>query len=131
MLTNTETDNIKRKIGILEKKKSKLESELKDKRSSNTSSWSEYGSELCAGDMIKEEEEIIIEISLIASDIDFLNNVLSYNVSISKEIREMLERNVEMIDRNISDLEMKKAAVTGPLRNIERFEDIMRRNDYT
>lgn len=36
----------------------KLEKELEDLKESNLSSWNTYGSELCAGDMIRQEREL-------------------------------------------------------------------------
>ena len=35
-----------------------LEKELKDMKASHSSQWDTYGSELCAGDMIRQEEEL-------------------------------------------------------------------------
>lgn len=41
-----------------EKTIEQLEDELKKLKESNRSMWDTYGSELCAGDMIREEEEL-------------------------------------------------------------------------
>ena len=40
----------------------KLEKELQDLKASNRSMWDSYGSELCAGAMINEEEKLEKEI---------------------------------------------------------------------
>ena len=40
----------------------KLEKELQDLKASNRSMWDSYGSELCAGAMINEEEQLEKEI---------------------------------------------------------------------
>ena len=42
----------------MEKKLEILEKALEDMRSTHRSSWDIYGSELCAGDMIRQEEEL-------------------------------------------------------------------------
>jgi len=39
-----------------------LEKELEDLKTSHRSQWDTYGSELCAGDMIRQEEELEKEI---------------------------------------------------------------------
>ncbi len=44
-----------------------LEKKLLDMRSYHMSIWNEYGSELCAGDMIKQEKEIEDEIKELQS----------------------------------------------------------------
>jgi len=43
---------------IMEEEIKKLEKELADLKSTHRSCWDTYGSELCAGDMIREEEKI-------------------------------------------------------------------------
>lgn len=45
-----------------EQKIKKLEKELKEIKESNRSMWDSYGSELCAGAMINEEEKLEKEI---------------------------------------------------------------------
>lgn len=42
----------------MSKKLEILEKALKDMKESHRSQWDTYGSELCAGDMIRQEEEI-------------------------------------------------------------------------
>jgi hypothetical protein len=39
-----------------------LEKELKEMKESNRSMWNTYGSELCAGDMIRQEDELEMKI---------------------------------------------------------------------
>lgn len=46
----------------IEQKIKKLEKELKEIKESNHSMWDSYGSELCAGAMINEEEKLEKEI---------------------------------------------------------------------
>lgn len=46
-----------------EKTLEELEKELSDLKSSNSSAWDIYGSELCAGDMIAQEQKIEKEIA--------------------------------------------------------------------
>lgn len=40
-----------------------LEMELENMRKSHSSQWDTYGSELCAGDMINQEEDLIKKIN--------------------------------------------------------------------
>ncbi len=42
----------------MEKTIEQLEKELEDLKASHRSQWDTYGSELCAGDMIRQEEEL-------------------------------------------------------------------------
>jgi hypothetical protein len=42
----------------MEKRLEILEKALEDMRASHRSQWDTYGSELCAGDMIRQEEEL-------------------------------------------------------------------------
>ena len=46
----------------IEQKIKKLEKELEELKASNRSMWDTYGSELCAGAMINEEEKLEREI---------------------------------------------------------------------
>ncbi len=52
------------KIGQMNKKTiEQLEKELVDLKAYHKSAWDTYGSELCAGDMIRQEEELEKEIA--------------------------------------------------------------------
>lgn len=45
-----------------------LEMELENMRKSHSSQWDTYGSELCAGDMINQEEDLIKKINKIKEE---------------------------------------------------------------
>ena len=53
----------------MNKKLEKLEKELKELKKSNRSLWATYGSELCAGDMIAQEEKLEKEIEKLKYEI--------------------------------------------------------------
>ena len=57
-----------------------LEKELEDLKTSHRSQWDTYGSELCAGDMIRQEEELEKKIA----------NLKATNIGL-KQLREIKE----------------------------------------
>ena len=57
-----------------------LEKELSELRNSHVSQWDTYGSELCAGDMIRQEEELEKKIA----------NLKATNIGL-KQLREIKE----------------------------------------
>ncbi len=82
-------DKIKEAKVVLKLKELKDESENlasahSSKVSSNTAAWKEYGSELCAGDMIKQENKILEEKEDVDDDIDLLEKVLAGMEDFSK-----------------------------------------------
>ena len=53
-----------------EEKIKKLEKTLKEMRKHHRNAWDIYGSELCAGDMMRKEEELEEEIKKLKNDTD-------------------------------------------------------------
>lgn len=62
------------KLEELKKKLADAELRLKTLQTQNMAAWEDYGSELCAGDMLSQEAEIELEIEDIKYEIECCNN---------------------------------------------------------
>lgn len=111
------------KIKELERKAEGLRGDLKDKQSFHASAWAEYGSELCAGGMIKDEREIVVGIVTVEDKINLLRRFIDGCLDISRE--EWLKKNSEEIAARIVALQGSKQLIEGELSEIAEVKNLL------
>lgn len=84
MLDEIQKAKVILKLKELKDKSENLDSAHSAKVSLHKTAWEEYGSELCVGEMIKEERKILEEKEGVDYDIDLLERVLAGTADISK-----------------------------------------------
>lgn len=90
------------KIKELEKEEKMLREELRNKQSFNASAWAEYGSELCSGSMIREEQDIRSRVNGVCEKIALLKRLLDGKLDFSEE--EKLKNKAIEISNQMSSL---------------------------
>ena len=97
------------KIDILEKEKTIKEGELASMRSMHSSAWSEYGSELCAGGMLRDENEKAREIDELNRKITYLKDCLWSDRDLNAEMVS-LEGKIYRLKADIETLKVAMVA---------------------
>jgi len=123
MTDNTLKTAAENKIKELERMRTNLNEQLSSKQSFNLAAWSEYGSELCAGEMIRDEQEISNRISEIVNKIALLRKFIQGELDVSAE--EKLKKNSEEIAARIVALQGSKQLVDGELSEIMRVKNLL------
>jgi len=111
------------KIKELEKEVSALERELRDKESFHRAAWAEYGSELCTGEMLAEENKIQIEIIRIRRDIILLRNFIKGDLDISEE--DYLQGECSRHNQEIARLNELKSSINARLEVIRAVKNLL------
>ena len=111
------------KIRELEKEEDRLNAQLRSKQSFHSSAWAEYGSELCAGGMLKEEQNIYLEMNAVSSRIALLRKFIDGRLDISREGR--LKKNSAEVAGQIATLQSSKELIDGELSEIARLKSIL------
>ena len=112
-------------VDRLKKEKSDAEVELESLRDQNLYAAGIYGSELCAGGMIAEENKIAQKIYDIGRQIDLLEKVLRAEVAIDDE--EGLRRKLKEIEQRIADSNAEKAKAEKALEELKFVRSILER----
>ncbi|KKR02377.1 MAG: hypothetical protein UT29_C0003G0033 [Candidatus Yanofskybacteria bacterium GW2011_GWA1_39_13] len=112
-----------KKIKELEKEEAMLKEELKNKQLFNASAWAEYGSELCAGSMIREEKDIYSRIDEVRNKIALLRLVVSGKLDISRE--ERLKNKAIEISNQMSGLLSSLKLVDDELLELRKIKNLL------
>ncbi len=122
MLTEAQKEKIGQKIAQLKKAREEAEARLASERSFNISAWNEYGSELCAGEMIKNERELERAIRALSGDIDLLQQGLDGAVDPEPNLADVaqLDENARSVKRlqDESDDVQKRIATSERLKRL-------------
>ena len=113
----------KRKIEDLEKEEERLEKELSAKRASNMADWEKYGSRLCSGAMLKEEENIQTEIDSVREEISLLRRFVDGVLNVLRE--EKLKTRLADTTSQIVNLKRSRELIEEELAEIERVRDLL------
>ena len=100
-------EKVRQRLIELAKKSQSLTRDLLSKQIQNRSDWDTYGSELCAGSMLKEESNASEEITRVERDIRLMEDVLNdrnlsihdFDVEAAKKIEAMSVASVEETER--------------------------------
>ncbi len=81
-----------------------LEQQLKDLKASNLGAWSTYGSELCAGDMLKQEKELEDKIMQLKIDFDGDHDDQNYLAIEELERKFIFSKNKRESDQTLAQI---------------------------
>lgn len=107
----------------LEKEEQRLERELRGKESFHRAAWAEYGSELCSGEMLKDEQEIELEMGEVGKKITLLCRFIGGGLDISRE--ERLRKNSAEVAAQIVTLQNSKKLIDGELSEIAVVKNLL------
>lgn len=110
------TENFKRQIA-------ELTNDHEREKSFNLAAWNEYGSELCANEMIAKELKIFEKIMAIQTTVDLLNDFLAGKISISEE--ETLRTADHLCTKIIKEHEDRKKKIKARLENISLVKSFL------
>ena len=111
------------KIKELEKEEQILKRELRGKESFHRAAWAEYGSELCSGEMLKDEHEMELKIEEVSRKITLLCRFIGGGLDISRE--EQLKKNSEEVAAQIVILQNSKKLIDGELSEIAMVKNLL------
>ncbi|KPJ85765.1 hypothetical protein AMJ57_01850 [Parcubacteria bacterium SG8_24] len=112
-----------RRIHFLQEKRDGLRDKLSAKESFHAAAWAEYGSELCAGGMVREERAIEQEIRAVEGDIELLRQVRDGAVPLEAD-PEAVGR-LEEIQIQLGRLQDEKRDIEAFLARIERARSLL------
>ncbi len=111
------------KVKELEREIERLRGELRSKESFHSAAWAEYGSELCAGEMIGEELKIAGDIMEIERKTDLLRKFVQGTLDISEEGH--LKQQCDEFDKEIERLNELKSSANGQLEKISAIKNLL------
>lgn len=111
------------KILELRKDEQRLMGELSSKEAFHSAAWSEYGSELCGGEMMRDEKNIRLKIDEVVSKITLLRQFIDGKLDISRE--ERLRKNSDGVAAQIITLEDSKRLIDEELLEITRIKNLL------
>lgn len=123
MVDNAQRTIAENKIKELEKEILVLERLLRSKESFNSAAWAEYGSELCAGEMVGNEQKIRLKISSAKGKVALLMNFIKGNVDISEE--DYLQGEYRRHDQEIARLKGLQASIDVRLEAIKAVKRLL------
>lgn len=111
------------KVKELEKEEQRLERELRGKESFHRAAWAEYGSELCSGEMLADEDAIRDDIAEVGRKISLLKKFVGGKLDISRE--ERLRNNSAEVAAQIVILQDSKKLIDGELSEIVMVKNLL------
>ncbi len=111
------------KIKELEKEIGKLRFQLKSTESFNRSAWEEYGSELCSGEMIANENAIRDDIAEVKDKIVLLERFVGGNFDLSQE--SYLRTQCGELDNETARIKEQKGSVVAQLEEISTIKRLL------
>jgi len=100
-----------------------LRAELIDKESFNAAAWAEYGSELCGGEMVREEKNIQANIDDVKATIALLRKFIDGQLNIYRE--EKIRKNLSEVVGQIATLQNSQKLIEGELSEIEKVKHLL------
>lgn len=116
-------DVARNKIKELEQEARLLQGELSSEVSFNMAAWNEYGSELCAGEMIRKESEIRARIARVESKISLLCRFIGDKIDLYRHAR--LKKGSADIVAQIASLKDSKELIDFEVAEIDTIKDLL------
>lgn len=123
MPTDTEKAKIVAAIKDMEKQAADLTLELEREKEFNLAAWNEYGSELCANELIGNERRISEKIKTIKEKINLLNDFLTGKISVLEE--ETLRTSDRLCAIIITGHEKRRAEIKTRIENIAFIKSLL------
>lgn len=120
----TTNQKIVREIDKLKEEKARLEEELRAKAEFNRAAWQEYGSELCANEMVRNLDKIREKIAAVEKKIKLLVRYL--DGCIRPQIKQSVQATILEFDRQIDSLTLQKMVSEETLKEISDLENLLK-----